>query len=100
MKVILADSKKYLKRMIREETLKEYKKQATDIDTLILFTLHREFGFGKTRLLRFAKSMVRIHDYYMDKFDDADIFAMQQELLAIGVDVEHLEDIVKSDESI
>ncbi len=96
MKVILPGDKRYIKRILHEENLKEIKKQDADIDTLILFTLHKEFGFGKTRLLRFAKSIVKIHDYYMDRYDDADIFAMQQELLGLGVDVARLEEYVKN----
>jgi hypothetical protein len=96
MKVILPEIKRYIKRNTSRRNLKEIKKQDADIDTLILFTLHKEFGFGKTRLLRFAKSIVKIHDYYMDRYDDADIFAMQQELLGLGVDVARLEEYVKN----
>lgn len=72
--------------------LLEAKKQAEDIDALILMTLHEIFGFGKTRLLRFAKGLVELQKYYEDRYEDCDIFAMKMHLKDyVGIDVTELQ---------
>lgn len=83
-------------RLMREEARRiqneEAQKQSSDIDTLILATLHQEFGFGKSRLLRFAKSLEVLHKYYEDKYEDCDIVAMKTHLRdRVGLDVDNLE---------
>ena len=72
--------------------LLEAKKQAEDIDALILMTLHDIFGFGKTRLLRFAKGLAELQKYYEDRYEDCDLFAMKMYLKDnIGIDVTELQ---------
>lgn len=72
--------------------LLEAQKQAEDIDALILMTLHEIFGFGKTRLLRFAKGFAELHKYYEDRYEDCDIFAMKAHLRDyVGIDVTELQ---------
>ena len=72
--------------------LLEAKKQAEDIDALILMTLHDIFGFGKTRLLRFAKGLAELQKYYEDRYEDCDIFAMKMHLKDyVGIDVTELQ---------
>jgi len=72
--------------------LLEAKKQAEDIDALILMTLHEIFGFGKTRLLRFAKGLAELQKYYEDRYEDCDLFAMKMYLKDnIGIDVSELQ---------
>ena len=81
---------------IQEEShrvnLLEIKKQSEDIDTLILMTLHDIFGFGKTRLLRFAKGLAELQKYYEDRYEDCDLFAMKMHLKDyVGIDVTELQ---------
>ena len=72
--------------------LLEAKKQAEDIDALILMTLHEIFGFGKTRLLRFAKGLAELQKYYEDRYEDCDLFAMKMHLKDyVGIDVTELQ---------
>ena len=72
--------------------LLEAKKQAEDIDALILMTLHDIFGFGKTRLLRFAKGLAELQKYYEDRYEDCDLFAMKMHLKDyVGIDVTELQ---------
>lgn len=85
-----------VQKAIQEEAhrvnLEEAKKQAEDIDALILMTLHDVFGFGKTRLLRFAKGLAELQKYYEDRYEDCDIFAMKMHLRDyIGIDVSELQ---------
>lgn len=86
-----------VQKAIQEEVhrveLLEAKKQAEDIDTLILMTLHKVFGFGRVRLLRFAANLNDIHKYYEDLYEDCDMFAMKKHLKEwVGIDVTKLEE--------
>ena len=85
-----------VQKAIQEEAhrvnLLEAKKQAEDIDAIILMTLHEIFGFGKTRLLRFAKGLAELQKYYEDRYEDCDIFAMKMYLKDyVGIDVTELQ---------
>ena len=85
-----------VQKAIQEEAhrvnLLEAKKQAEDIDALILMTLQDVFGFGKTRLLRFAKGLAELQKYYEDRYEDCDIFAMKTHLKDyVGIDVTELQ---------
>lgn len=85
-----------VQKSIQEEAhrvnLLEAKKQAEDIDTLILMTLHKVYGFGKTRLLRFAKGLAELQKYYEDRYEDGDIYAMKKHLRdCVGIDVAELQ---------
>lgn len=85
-----------VQKIISEEAhrlnLLEAKKQAEDLDTLILMSLYEVFGFGKTRLLRFVKGFVKLQKYYEDRYEDCDMFAMKKYLKDyIGIDVSELQ---------
>ncbi len=74
-------------RQLAEKSKDWYK----NIDSLILFVLHEEFGFGKSRLERFMRKLVSANnelvDYY--KMEDSD-FICKTKLRRIGVDVDKL----------
>lgn len=57
----------------------------------MLYTLHRTFGFGETRLRRFCEAYARqwkdLRDYYEGGDRDAPYFA-KQALLSAGIDAE------------
>lgn len=85
-----------VQKAIQEEAhrvnLLEAKKQAEDIDALILMTLHKVFGFGKTRLLRFAEGLTELQKYYEDRYEDCDIYAVKKHLKEdVGIDVAELQ---------
>ena len=70
----------------------------TNIDSLILYVLHEEFGFGKDRLQRFVNRLVETNgelvDYYV--MDDAD-FICKTKLKRIGIDVDELNNIARKE---
>lgn len=71
----------------REQIHNEY---ADDIDAVILYTLHSQFGFGKERLRRFYDAVKSTRDGMVKRYeyeDDA-LFACKHKLEEIGVDVE------------
>ena len=91
----LIKSDEGVQRVIQEEAhrlnLLEVKKQAEDIDAIILMSLHSVFGLGKTRLLRFVKGLAELQKYYEDMYEDCDIYAMKRYLKdRLGIDVAEL----------
>lgn len=87
---VLSRHKTEVRKILNEETLKTFKKQAQDVDTIMLFTLHEVYGFGKERLTKFAKQLVDIHQYCDNRYEDWDIFKMKMELKKIGLNMDEL----------
>ena len=83
---------------VNRQLAEKSKEWYTNIDSLILFVLHEEFGFGKDRMKRFMKSLVSFNnelvDYY--KMDDAE-FICKEKLKRIGIDVEKLNEEIKNE---
>lgn len=77
----------------RKANLREYERQAVDIDALILYSLHKSEGYGRIRLLRFAHTLNELRKYYEGLYEDCDMFAMKKHLKEfVGIDVEHLDE--------
>ena len=86
------DVQKAIQEEAHRVSLLEAKKQAEDIDALILMILHEIFGFGKTRLLRFAKGLAELQKYYEGRYEDCDLFTMKSHLRDyVGIDVAELQ---------
>lgn len=81
---------------VKRVNLEEVKRQSEDIDTVILMTLHSEFGFGKKRLLRFVKGLAEIHKYFENRYEDCDIIGMKMYLEErLGLNVAELKEEVE-----
>ena len=92
-----AGVQKAIQEEVHRVELLEAKKQAEDIDCLILMTLRRAFGFGHDRLLRFAANLTEIHKYYEDQYEDCDMFAMKMHLKEeCNIDVSKLEEEIEN----
>lgn len=75
----------------RRVNLAEAKKQDIDLLTLILMALRRSEKYGHDRLVRVAHEMADLRDYYEDRYDDCDMFAMRMHLKEeTGIDIEKL----------
>lgn len=92
MKARIQMSKKQeqaMKKEIRRQIIIQDEQHANDLDTVILYTLHSVFGFGKKRLRRFYDGFVQgreeLADYY--EMPDDVPFLCDRELKRIGVDV-------------
>lgn len=86
-----------VQRVLREESrrvhLEEGRKNIVDTDTVILMTLHQIFGFGKKRLMQFAKGLVELHKYYNSRYSEDNIYAMKVYLRdRVGIDVDSLQE--------
>lgn len=81
-----------VQKAIKEEAhrlnLLEAKKQAEDIDALILMTLHDVFGFGKKRLMKYVAGLAELQNYYEDRYEEYALGAIRMHLRDhVGIDV-------------
>ncbi len=77
-------------------------KLSIDIDSMVLYTLATEFGFGKKRLRRMYEALKKGHDalleyYHMDPKDGP--YLARRKLKEIGVDIEQWDKEVHGDEN-
>ena len=69
-----------------EERSKEW---YADLDALILYVLHEEFGFGRDRLMRFFYSLIDTNEALIDHYRLKDTeFVCKTKLREIGVDID------------
>lgn len=55
-------------------------------NTVALFTLHKEFGFGRVRLMKFLDACQRVQAEQAEKYEEADLYAMKETLRELGID--------------
>lgn len=86
-----------LDREIKKQVSKYNEEYEADYDTLILYTLHNSFGFGKERMKRFFREMNEHRKalkafYNADGEDDKtiDLFVMRKKLSEAGISPEIL----------
>ena len=61
---------------------------ALDLDTMVLWTLHRHLGFGPKRLHDFYLAMAEEHRRMREYYQIDDIYPERIKLKELGVDVE------------
>ena len=63
---------------------------ADDVDYMILYILHRYFGFGPTRLRRFYEVFIVANEALIKRYEmsDAGTYIARKEMNAIGCNVE------------
>lgn len=82
---------KQIKKMVDEEMSVAIKNEEADLMALVLYVLNKEFGFGKTRLLKFA---TKYHDcidelaewYCLENKDKPYLARRKMEELGINID--------------
>ena len=75
---------------INRQIAEQEEKYIRGIDTMILWMLHVEFGFGKQRLERAYKAIGREYEEMRKFFETDDTFPAEYKLKEIGVDMEKL----------
>lgn len=76
---------------IRRQILESDRQHFEEYDSMILYVLSHEFGFGKKRLRRFYVSFHEIYEELKDKYcmEDSDVpFICKYKLKEQGVDIE------------
>ncbi len=57
-------------------------------NTVALYTLHKRFGFGRERLMRFLSACRSIQAEQAEKYEEADLYAMKETLRELGIDID------------
>ena len=84
---------KEISRISKREAMAEVKRAADAVDSIILFVLHDEFGFGKDRLVRFLRRYKWMVSQLIEQYDFDDGYRgvawyCRKELEKIGVIVD------------
>ena len=58
MKAMLPDDRQRIKVEVRKEADAYFERRCVDMDAMILWILHKQFGFGKDRLRRYLTGML------------------------------------------
>ena len=88
---LTADEKKAMDIEIKKQLAEFDRKHELEIDALILWTLHEEFGFGAKRLKKFYDIFGKAIDELIKRyeFDDSDrVWICTEKLKDCGVDLE------------
>lgn len=73
---------------INQQCLNADAQYSLDIDTMILWTLHRHLGFGAKRLRSFYEDMIAEHKAMRECYQMDEMYPERYKLKEIGVDVE------------
>lgn len=78
-------------RAIKDQILETSRKYDCDYEAMILWVLHRYYGFGKVRLLKFHDVLVKELRELQQYYDMDDVYyPARMYLKDLGVDVEKL----------
>lgn len=75
---------------IRRQILEQDLEYSIEMDTMVLWTLAKNYGWGKKRLLEFYRSMVQEHIRMRKYYQMDDTYPERVKLKEMGVDVEAL----------
>ena len=73
---------------INQQCLEADERLALDIDTVVLWTLHRHLGFGVKRLHDFYVAMAAEHRRMREYYQMDDMYPERAKLKELGVDLE------------
>lgn len=97
MQLSNADQQRVSKR-IRQQCATELEKYDLNLDTLMVYTLHNEFGFGEQRINKFFETMGKLRKelkaHYSadgDERDDSFYTAMREQLERDGISMNKIE---------
>lgn len=85
-----AKEQRALDKEIRRQLVEMDRKHSTDVDAMVLYTLHSRFGFGKKRLREFYDALCEEHDKLLKHYEMTSNFPWlcKEKLKQIGVDIE------------
>lgn len=76
---------------MRKEIARQGKAFSKDIETMLLWTLHIHYGFGRKRLEQFYVTFLKEYKELCEFFETDDVFPAEYKLRQIGVDVDLLQ---------
>lgn len=87
MKAMLPGTQERIRLEVIKEVDSYFEKKCTDFDTMALWVLHAQFGFGKVRLRRYFENYIKKIKILQERYGDYTPDKMRDELKRIGVDV-------------
>lgn len=105
---VISNAKEIAKKEAMAAALKEIDRQilerdmeySLDLDSMVLWTLAVSFGFGKIRLERFYREMIKEHSRMRERYEMDDAYPERFKLKQLyGVDVELLNNEFKKEVS-
>ena len=91
MKAMLPDDRQRIKVEVQKEVDAYFERRCVDMDAMILWILHKQFGFGKDRLRRYFDGYVTEIRSLQDHYGEDASYMMREGLKRIGVDIEKWE---------
>ena len=85
-----AQAKREVLAEIDRQILERDEAYSLDVDTMILWTLHAHYGWGKARLEKFYGHLMQEHTRMREFYQIDDLYPERAKLKDIGVDVEEL----------
>jgi hypothetical protein len=103
MKAILPLTNKVRKAIndeVNRQTGENVRKLSVNIQALVLWALHQQFGFGKKRLLQFQEAFLpmieELQEYYQaENAQETEFICMHKLKNEVGIDVESLGEMFK-----
>ena len=79
-----------LNQKVNEMLIKRHGEFADDVDYMILYILHNQFGFGVQRLKKFYEAFIVENEALIKHYEipDAGVYIARKEMNAIGIDFE------------
>lgn len=68
-----------------------FQRRCLDLDTVVMWILHRRFGFGKDRCKRFYEEYRPTAGTFTEMYGDAKYSIMREDLIRDGIDIERWE---------
>ena len=65
-----------------------FERRCLDLDTIVMWILHRRFGFGKDRCRRFFDEYRPVSNGFWEQYGEARFDIMREDLLRDGIDIE------------
>lgn len=78
-------------RAMKAEIARQGRAFSKDIQTMLMWTLHKHYGFGKKRLELFYITFLREYEDMCRFFETDEVFPAEYKLREIGIDVDELQ---------
>ena len=97
---IPSNVRKALQQEVNRQTGENVRKLSLNIQALVLWSLHKQLGFGKKRLLRFQNAFLPLIDelqefYQTDDADETEFVCLYKLKNEVGIDVEELSEMFR-----
>lgn len=90
MKARIPPYKPHVTAAMKKEIARQGRAFSKDVQTMLMWVLHKHYGFGKKRLEQFYITFLREYEDMCKFFETDEVFPAEYKLREIGIDVEEL----------